>query len=459
MQPQKQIITSWNLHEVANMSVLFPENKDDLVECLDFAKKNSLKISIKGGGNSFSDVGMNEGQLLIDLKNFKTLKSFDTENGIIEVGCGIRISELLSIILVKNWNLVGLSGSLNDTIGGMISGNTHGKDSWRNGNFGNNVLSLKILLANGEVKEITKNKDELFRGVIAGLGFLGIVFEAKLKLVKIPSYSVEVEYNQIFNMKDLVQKLYTFEEKGFDFSYGVIDPFVSGSSLGRGILESARYVEKDISSEQLKKFLIQRSKINYMSPERFWSFFRIFWGYETCKLMNKIRYVRIPYKKKEYLPYTKYQYPVESTLPKLNLIYAPKGFIEFQCLFKKENVVEAFNELLSCSKNINREPWICGVKRQIEDEFYLSFSGNGLSITMNFPLKYFSKSDAKMYENELLKIILRYDGKVYLSKNAVLPKDDFQEMYPQYKKMIELKKKYDPEYLFLSNATNRLLNN
>ena len=70
MQPQKQIITSWNLHEVANMSVLFPENKDDLVECLDFAKKNSLKISIKGGGNSFSDVGMNEGQLLIDLKNF-----------------------------------------------------------------------------------------------------------------------------------------------------------------------------------------------------------------------------------------------------------------------------------------------------------------------------------------------------------------------------------------------------
>jgi len=39
----------------------------------------------------------------------------------------------------------------------------------------------------------------------------------------------------------------------------------------------------------------------------------------------------------------------------------------------------------------------------------------------------------------------------------VLPKDAFQKMYPKYKKMIELKKKYDPDNLFLSNATKRLL--
>jgi len=172
--------------------------------------------------------------------------------------------------------------------------------------------------------------------------------------------------------------------------------------------------------------------------------------------MNKFRYSRAGTKKESTTVYGKFQYPVESSLPKINLLYAPKGFVEFQCLFEKENVIEAFKELLLSSKQINREPWICGVKRHISDSSYLSFSGDGLSITMNFPLKYFTEADAKKYENKLLETILHFEGKVYLSKNAVLPKDAFQKMYPKYRKMLQLKKKYDPENLLLSNATKRL---
>jgi hypothetical protein len=228
--------------------------------------------------------------------------------------------------------------------------------------------------------------------------------------------------------------------------------------MGRGIMESARYVNNKTNSEnELHESLTQKPKISNISPEKFWSLFRIFWGYKTCKLMNEVRYFRAGFKKKSVFVYGKYQYPLESTLPKLNLLYAPKGFIEFHCLFEKENVIEAFKDLLLCSKRINREPWICGVKRHISDSSYLSFSGDGLSITMNFPLKYFSETDAKKYADELLKIILHFEGKVYLSKNSVLPKEAFQKMYPKYKKMIKLKKKYDPENLFLSNATKRLL--
>ena len=54
--PQKQIITSWNLHESAKMLIVAPTNYEELLNCIDFAKKNNLKIAIKGGGNSFSGV-------------------------------------------------------------------------------------------------------------------------------------------------------------------------------------------------------------------------------------------------------------------------------------------------------------------------------------------------------------------------------------------------------------------
>ena len=457
--PQKQIITSWNLHESAKMSVVTPNNFDELVDCINFAKKNNLKITIKGGGNSFSDVGLYDEQLLIDFKNLNSIRTFDTKNGIVQVEAGLIIRNLLSTILPKNWTIVGLSGSLNDTIGGMISGNTHGKDSWKYGNFGNNVISLKLLLADGKIIEINKTTHtELFNGVIAGLGFLGIILEVKLKLAPTPSYMVELESYQVCNLNDLFEKFYSFDKNGIDFAYGTIDPFASNSSLGKGILESARYVNKKTDSEnQLHEFLTQKSKINNMSPEKFWSLFRPFWGYKTCKLMNKIRYLQTGLKKKTILPYSRFQYPVESSLPKLNLLYLPKGFTEFQCLFEQDNVIEAFKELLLFSKRNNREPWICGVKRHISDSSYLSFSGNGLSITINFPLNDFPKHELDEYTDELVKIILRFEGKVYLSKNAILSNEAFQKMYPLYKKMKELKKKYDPECLFLSKATKRLL--
>ena len=146
----------------------------------------------------------------------------DAENGIIEVESGLRIGNLLSIILPKNWNVVGLSGSLHDTIGGMISGNTHGKDSWKNGNFGHNVVSLKLLLADGKIIEIDESSHpELFSGVIAGLGFLGIIFEVKLKLTPIPSYMVETTYDRISNFNDLAS--YLIKRKVSIFVYSIED--------------------------------------------------------------------------------------------------------------------------------------------------------------------------------------------------------------------------------------------
>ena len=75
---------------------------------------------------------------------------------------------------------------------------------------------------------------------------------------------------------------------------------------------------------------------------------------------------------------------IETTAPKLNLLFAPKGYTEFHCLFEKENVLEAFKDLVLCSKRINREPFICGVKRHRSDSSYLSFQGDGLGITINF---------------------------------------------------------------------------
>ena len=114
-----------------------------------------------------------------------------------------------------NWILVGLSGSVTDVIGGMLATNVHGKDSWKNGNFSQNVISFKIMLADGTTKEIRKENDlELFNSIVGGLGFLGLITEITLKLKPIPSYMVEQKSQRITNFETL-----------FDFFYSAHSPY------------------------------------------------------------------------------------------------------------------------------------------------------------------------------------------------------------------------------------------
>ena len=156
-----------------------------------------------------------------------------------------------------------------------------------------------------------------------------------------------------------------------------------------------------------------------------------------------------------FIPFPKFQYPI-SAFPKFNLMYAPSGFIEYHTLFPKSEVIPAFTELLKIATNYKRQPWVCGVKRHKKESPFLSFSEDGLAITINFPLNNFPKHEREKYSSEITSIITKYSGKVYISKHAYLSKTIFEEMYPEYKKILDLKNQYDPDTLFSSNATERL---
>ena len=97
------------------------------------------------------------------------------------------------------------------------------------------------------------------------------------------------------------------------------------------------------------------------------------------------------------------------------------------------------------------------VKRHKPDTPYLAFSGDGLSIAINFSLKPLNSNLREKYCNKLFETILKFNGKIYISKHAIIPKSVFQKMYPDYKKINNLKIKYDPDFVFSSDATNRLL--
>ena len=77
--------------------------------------------------------------------------SWDYDKGIMIVQPGTTFAQIFNVSLLKNWTIASCPGSSDITIGGAISNNVHGKDCFKNGSFGNQVLELKLLLASGTV--------------------------------------------------------------------------------------------------------------------------------------------------------------------------------------------------------------------------------------------------------------------------------------------------------------------
>ena len=119
-------------------------------------------------------------------------------------------------------------------------------------------------------------------------------------------------------------------------------------------------------------------------------------------------------------------------------------------------MLEAFTELLLLGKKLDFKPFIYGIKRHKSDPSYLSFAKDGMSITVNFPLNNITKSQQEQFSKIIIQKILDYDGIIYLSKYSFLPKWVFQKMYPEYQRFIKIKRKLDPESLFVSDIYRRL---
>ena len=76
---------------------------------------------------------------------------------------------------------------------------------------------------------------------------------------------------------------------------------------------------------------------------------------------------------------------------------------------------------------------------------------------MNFSLNAITTEQRDEYCKKLTDIILKHEGKRYLAKHPYFSQDDFHRMYPNYKIILQMKTKYDPDCLFLIGATKRLL--
>jgi decaprenylphospho-beta-D-ribofuranose 2-oxidase len=143
-------------------------------------------IVARGLGRSYGDHSRNGGGVVVDMTPLKTVHSISSDTAIADVDAGVSLDQLMKAALPFGLWVPVLPGTRQVTIGGAIASDIHGKNHHSAGSFGNHVLSLDLLMADGEVRTITPDGEdsELFWATIGGNGLTGIVIRARIAMTR-----------------------------------------------------------------------------------------------------------------------------------------------------------------------------------------------------------------------------------------------------------------------------------
>lgn len=176
--------------------VVFPRSEEEVSNIVKSCDKHKVPIVPYGGATSIEGHTLSpHGGVCIDMSLMKSVKALHIEDMDVVVEPGIGWMEL-NEYLEPYGLFFPLDPGPGATIGGMCATRCSGSLAVRYGTMRDNVINLKVVLANGDVVKTASRARksaagyDLTRLVIGSEGTLGIITEVTLRLQKIPQHSV-----------------------------------------------------------------------------------------------------------------------------------------------------------------------------------------------------------------------------------------------------------------------------
>ncbi len=152
------------------------ETPADVAAVIRFAREHDLPLAVRGGGHNGGGLGSVDDGVVADLTPMKAI-SVDPAKGTVRVGGGAVWGEVDAA--TQPHNLAVPTGIISTTgVAGLTLGGGHGYLTRRHGLTIDNLLSAKLVLADGS--EVTASADEnpdLFWAIRGGGGNFGVVTE------------------------------------------------------------------------------------------------------------------------------------------------------------------------------------------------------------------------------------------------------------------------------------------
>lgn len=158
-------------------NVFYPTTVEEVQQLI----KAHNKIKALGTRHCFNTIADSKDNLL-STKNLNKLISIDEANKTVTVEGGMKYGELAPLLDAKGFALHNLASLPHISVGGAITTATHGSGV-KNGNLSTAVTALEIVTANGDVINLSKDKDgEKFYAAVVGIGAIGVITKVTLAI-------------------------------------------------------------------------------------------------------------------------------------------------------------------------------------------------------------------------------------------------------------------------------------
>ncbi len=410
------IYESWGRYPKLKPSQIVKINWLDQIP--DFSEIND-KVLAYGLGRSYGDSCLNDNGTLLDVAGLDRFITIDFEQGIIEAEAGVTLADILQISVPRGWFLSVTPGTKFVTLAGAVANDVHGKNHHVAGTFGNHVLSFELLRSDGSVLYCSTDENyDMFRATIGGLGLTGLITKVKIKLERIASPFLAVDYIKFDNVDDFFD-INDANDKRFDYTVSWVDCTSTGSRLGRGIYSGGNFT--DAHNKDVK---VKTSAPDFPFDYPFINSFTVF-------LFNMLYYNKQFDKKvHQIVHYEPFFYPLDA-VGHWNRAYGKAGFLQYQFVVPHKNGKEAVKEILRNVAKSGLSSFLTVLKTfgDIKSPGMLSFPQPGITMAIDFRMTgSFTLSEL----NKLDDIVRANGGRLYPAKDARMSSDDFKRFYPEW---------------------------
>ena len=445
LKKQSIKISGWGLNKHANVKIFKPS---DLKELINFIKSSQQKsILARGLGRSYGDASLLDGKTIIKMDKFKKI-CLNTKDSTITVGAGVSIREILSEVVHKGFFLPVIPGTSNVTVGGAIAADVHGKNHYKDGSFGSNIIKISIVDGSSKVQELDpENEYHKFWATVGGMGLTGVIFEATIKLFRISSSLISVDTKRFKDLNSLMLQM-DQDENYYKYNVAWID---SLNKNFRGVLTRGNHINfEDLNPKEKFNPLEYKEKVTRSLPDFLPG--NLLNKY-SVRAFNSVYFYKSPKdSKNEHQSVQSFFHPLDA-LEEWNKIYGKKGFIQYQfCVPNNSNYLIEF--VLNTLRKNNIPSFLTVLKKfGVKNSSLLSFPSKGWTLATDIPN---SKPNIYKVLDFLDNEIKNCGGKIYLAKDSRQSVLTFKQTYPKLREWMKIKKELDPENKFISDMGKRL---
>ena len=428
---KKGVWVSWNENIQHNYDELYKITSE---EELQNVITSSKKLRFFGNKQSSADISAGV-ETLVDIRDYDKIISYDDKNRLVTVQSGIKLVDLIEAVEAKGWCIPCLPDINTVTLGGALATGTHGTSGKLLASY---VQSIRIILANGEIKEIHEG-DDLLDALRVSIGVLGVFSTVTFKCEE--NYTLHIkegpEKDKVWT-SNLKEKL-----DSFDFLRILWLPHTGKGYVITGNKIPADKIIKENNGPSYLKYRREVSKALYKYTHIYPWF---------TAIANKI-IARAFFNSTKELKGSLYQATVtKSRGATLELAEWTIGLDKFPTVFK---------ELKQVINKWNNNAFIhipMDVRFVRKDSSWLSYAYNQDTVTVGCVSRNAKTADTYEAFKTVEDIFIKHGGRPHWGKRFKAKDKELERIYPKWNDFKKLRKELDPENKFLNGYLKKLFN-